>query len=304
MQSELKNKASTPHYLLRALLAPVILHRIAEDAEGVGRADVPTFRGKIRTMNRMTIAAAGTLVLAGTVSANTIDMTFEGSGSFGRGGLDLELNGAPLINRFAGRLTFDVHGSTGDTPFGNGRTLYTFCTEIAAPAEEDNTTYNVYNGPNNDNGFEGLGELPDPGAAMGLADAARVSYLFVNYFRDAISGSSNNASDKDMAAAFQLALWDIVFDDDLDVDAGGDDGFAVTDAPDSVLTLAQTMLTDVALNANLEFVSEKVFGFGNQGANGGNGAQDQITMIPLPGAAMMGLVGLGGVMAVRRRRGS
>lgn len=99
-----------------------------------------------------------------------------------------------------------------------------------------------------------------------------------------------------MSAAFQVAVWNIVFDNDLDLSAGG---FQWTGASSVVSTAAQGLLDQVAAYDGSSYTHWTLYQFVNAGK------QDYVAAtyrVSEPG--MLGLLGLGLVAAalVRRRQ--
>lgn len=115
-------------------------------------------------------------------------------------------------------------------------------------------------------------------------------------------------------AAFQAAVWNIVFDNDYTVTYSSTAHFSMTDSPD-IASLANQWLGDAkfAVDNNvgpraklLALTSPTVDGDGGVS----NSAQDQLVAVPLPasvqaGGVLIGLLGLGKLFrTVRRRRAS
>lgn len=94
----------------------------------------------------------------------------------------------------------------------------------------------------------------------------------------------------DSSAAFQIAIWEIVHDHDADVLEGD----FVVNSIGSPRDLAQAWLLDVATTETPDVLPEfRVLRSGS--------VQDQLIVVPAPGAAVMA-AGAAGVLAVRRRR--
>lgn len=142
-------------------------------------------------------------------------------------------------------------------------------------------------------------EVPSPNAdlgGMGAGQAAAMSSLVRDYWDDATSG------DRTMAAAFQLAAWEIVYEGgEADY---GDQGDAITGLGLSsgwftawghaaAASLADTWLASLVNNG----IWAGVVGFTS------TSSQDQISMsvVPLPAPVALAGLGLLGVVAGRRR---
>ncbi|MGH6622876.1 MAG: PEP-CTERM sorting domain-containing protein [Burkholderiaceae bacterium] len=113
------------------------------------------------------------------------------------------------------------------------------------------------------------------------------------------SGKTNfgEFSSATMSAAFQVAVWNIVFDNDLDLASGS---FKWTGASSAVSTAAQGLLDQVASYSATSYTHWTLYQFVNRGQ------QDYVAAtyrVPEPGA--LGLLGLGllaAALAGRRRR--
>lgn len=91
------------------------------------------------------------------------------------------------------------------------------------------------------------------------------------------------------SSAFQVAVWEIALDSGLNFASGG----LTFDAPADTVALAETYLAGIT-QANY------AGGFDQIVVLESDNAQDQITVVPAPGAAA--LAGLGGLLVARRRR--
>ena len=113
-------------------------------------------------------------------------------------------------------------------------------------------------------------------------------------------------ADATSAAAFQVAVWNIVFDSDLDLSAGS---FKWTGGSTAVSTAAQSLLTQVANYSGDGYANWTLYRFvspipNNEQRTGYQNYVSATYKVPEPGTlAMLGLalVGLGGAAARRRR---
>ncbi len=211
------------------------------------------------------VASALSLTMISGASASVVTATFNNVGP----------SEVVTVTLDAGANTRQVHSGlmnwtrTGGDYTGVGTTFWTFCTEITETVSGGaSITYNVM-----------APEFAPNTAPMGPARAALLSELFGRYI-----GVVNFGSATDMSA-FQMAVWEIAYDDGVDL-SGGD--FRVTAGPNPSRNLAQSFL-----NA-LDGTGPRV----NVDALVNVGRQDQL--VPTPGAfALLGLAGLAGS---RRRR--
>jgi hypothetical protein len=137
--------------------------------------------------------------------------------------------------------------------------------------------------------------VPPPGVSLagtggGMSKADYLRKLWALHAGQVVDGTTG--------AAFQTAVWDIVYDADFTLSAGN---FRATG---TATTLAQTWLTDVK-NSQVAYTAPNLVALTNPEG------QDQITVapVPLPSAALGGLVvlagmGLGRVRRTRRDGGS
>ncbi len=211
------------------------------------------------------IAGAVALALTSAAGASVVTATFNTVGP----------SEVVTVTLNAGANTTQVHAGlmnwtrTGGDYTGVSTSFWTFCTEITENVGGGGSyTYDVMSP-----------EFAPNTAPMGAARAALLNELFGRYI-----GVVNFSSATDMAA-FQMAVWEIAYDNGVDL-SGGD--FQVTAGNNASRTLAQAYLD--ALDGTGPQVSVEAF------VNAGR--QDQI--VPTPGA--LALLGLAGLAGSRRRR--
>lgn len=216
--------------------------------------------------------------------ADTVNVRFTGTG---RGqSVRIDFPGGSM-NVFAGQLNHELTNGVGPQGVALEGNWATFCTDITQHVTNSPLTYDIVD----------LSLVPNV-SPMGnaKADALRDVYAYANGAQ-----AAGNASNE-YAAAFQLAVWEIVTDYDANAGnaslsiAGG--GFRATQTNGS------------ALSSNIQNYLASFFG--SVGSPGGatllglrsSTAQDQIiptSYVPAPGSAVLG--GLGGLcMGIRRRR--
>ncbi|MGD1914577.1 MAG: hypothetical protein ACFCBV_00100 [Phycisphaerales bacterium] len=233
---------------------------------------------------RTVLTAAAMLATAGIAAADTVDLRYFGPGA--GASFDVVANGNST-NVFAGQLNFLADNGTGAGSLLNG-TLMTYCIDVLEPVGGGRNTYNL----------DALEDSPvtagSVSPAMGVDKAEAIARMYT------FAAGSQFGSDSDVAAAFQLAVWEVI------ADFGGDDpmslttgDFRVTSTVNSGTQTFLTSLLDAAGDGSISI-------FQGLGALTNEGLQDQIfeVVIPLPGAAGMAAVGLAGVGLVARRRRS
>ena len=233
-------------------------------------------------LQRIGLAGAIALIFttAATASAGTVDLRFAGVD-----GVVVKVkHGSTTLTGWAGEMHWDAdpaHATGAGTVFGPS--VDSFCIELTQNAV---TNWNTYT----------LGDVassPTPGSAlsggaagMGAAKAGQLGQLWGSYHADALT---NNVS----RAALQLAVWEIVYDDGLDLGGGGFKVLNYSADSAAAKTRAGQYLAGLS---------------GYNGPSAGlvalrsESLQDQLVAVPAPTAALGGLALLGGV-AVARRRG-
>ncbi len=239
-------------------------------------------------------------ILAGIAhgSASAIDLQYTGVQSLGTY-MTVTADGMQR-HVFAGRMRFTV-ASSDHAAFTAGSTIDAFCVDIRQSVTHASTGYQLHsNALDAALGDRGIADLPvihDPAApGMGDARAMAVSALYEQRFFEA------TASDALKSSAFQLALWEIIFEPaaasggigTLNL-SRGEGTFRVTSGDMAARSLAQTWLDEISMS-DLTGVSDTLVGFAS------SSFQDQMTMVvPLPPAAWAGLLGLAAAGLARRR---
>lgn len=239
------------------------------------------------------IAAAGaSLAFSSIAEASSVDLQFQGSGL--RTNMTINYSGVHgLVSQAvaAGQLRYEVTGVSGfmSKHLSVGEQIRVFCTDIFEMATSGTAA------------IVGVADVPvvynQSNTAMGEQRAKLVRVLYG--LRHSDSTLSNRR-----AAAFQVALWEIVHEDNFNAVAGDftdtnlsvDDGSFVVTGNSSVRALAQSWVEE----------AWAAWQSGDTGASmvagAATGFQDVLFMIPLPGPGAMAMAGLLGLGAVRRRR--
>jgi MYXO-CTERM domain-containing protein len=188
--------------------------------------------------------------------------------------------GGAVKNVFAGQIMLNLTNSSSGTLNGSWKS---FCTELSQ---------NIYiNGAAQTYQVLTVAEVPIPGPAMGQARADAIARMF------SAAGGAQYGANADLAAAFQVAVWEIANDYDgtaasLNLAAGNLQGTALAAA------IVGNINTLFAAAANTSGFGSQLIGLGNASF------QDQIidptAAIPTPGAAV--IMGLAGLVGARRRR--
>lgn len=225
-------------------------------------------------------------VAAGAATANTLNLKFIGVGP--RASVKVTDSSLGVSNKSinAGELRYQVLAGTTAPGFSVGQIVSTFCMDLTQSAGTGALTLvPLHNGP-------------VPGAGMGLDRAALLRNLYGTSYGQAFSSNNN-------AAAFQIAVWEIVNEANLDVSQGarGLAGIDLTGG-DFKVTNQSTIraLANSFLDSAFAAFKDGLHGF-NLMAGVSPTRQDQIFIVsvPTPTAAGLGALGLVGI-SLRRRR--
>lgn len=215
------------------------------------------------------IAAAGLLSIAGSASAAFVTMTLDSVNP--KQSISTTRNGGSSWQTLsAGR--FNWHGTI-TNPTGLQGNFAAFCIELTQSVSVG-STYSSYEAIQ-------LAAAPQPAASpyapMGVDDARRISDLWEKHY-----SSLTTAND---FAAFQLCIWEIVYDSGEDLSSGN---FRMRNN-NTVKNLGQSWLDGINDNAP---IASYLYALSHP--------NKQDMLVPTPGAA--GLMALGVVVAVRRKR--
>lgn len=230
-------------------------------------------------MVRSAIASVVVAIASGSaLAASTVEMHKIGTGL----GKEIKIvyNG-DAFDAFAGEIIHEFRNGVGLGEQFNGKTMATYCVEVTQTVTESYKVYEV---------TDDVGSIPEP--AMGAARGDALNDMFAILLEKRAEGVFSN----DWAAAFQIAVWDVVYDynegvgrDSLDVESGE---MRVKKTNGDPLSNSLVNKIDVFFDAiGITATPFNVIGFYN--------ASSQDQMVPAPGTIALGSLGL---LLVGRRR--
>lgn len=222
------------------------------------------------------VSIAVVALMAGAAHADTVKLQFVGAGA----GSNVNVSGPGFSGAvFAGQLMHALTDGTGPAAAWTG-TQATFCVELAEHVTTTALAYDV----------KDVADVPGNPGPMGSDRAEAVSVLYD------LAAKSQFGTDNTKAAAFQVALWELVFDFEVG-DSGSislDGGAFTLNNAAAVKAQAEVWLGQIA--GNFGTGSTRLVGLHH------DGKQDQVLMVPLPAPVAMGLAGLLAVAGARRLR--
>lgn len=237
---------------------------------------------------RFAITAVAMLSTGAIACADTVDLNFLGTGK----GRNVRISiGGDSLNVFAGQLRHNFSNGTGAGADLSGEIL-TYCTDLLEHVSSSTKTFDIVD----------LTMVPDF-QPMSAARAGAITDLY----RFAAGSQLSASASKDFAAAFQIAVWEVVTDFDLgqgrsslDVEDGAFSAFKTNGASlaSGVQGHVTSLFDAIGSFTTPDSRNTQILALRNEGA------QDQLIeqIIPTPMAGMLGLAGFAGVASVRRRR--
>ncbi|MCC6675686.1 MAG: hypothetical protein IT436_00955 [Phycisphaerales bacterium] len=233
-------------------------------------------------MKKLMIGMVSIAALAGAAGADVVNVRFTGTARGGNYGVVFNGSG---MNVFAGQLKHTLSGGTGVAAGLSGEHT-TFCTDLYQYVTSTTLTYDVVP----------LEALPSS-SPMGAGRAAALLDIYTTAAGAQLSSSASN----DYASAFQLAVWEIATDynpnvgpSSLNISSGNfratkTDGSPVSSAVQGYLSTFFAVVGAPRTGSDPDILGLR------SGSN-----QDQLVQVPGPGSAV--IAGLGGLLAVGRRR--
>lgn len=235
----------------------------------------------MKISTRSIVAAAAFAAFASLAAADTVTMSFTGTGK-GQN-LKVTFNGNSN-NFFVGQIKHNISSGTG---FGSSLVgdQITYCGDLAQYVSSSASVFTI-------NPVETLaGGINGPTAT---ARGQAVRNIFAAFGTSALSSSASN----DLGTAFQMAVWELLYDGPTSVSAtSGNVRFAKTDGT-AISSALLTQFNTIMAAANTFSPATGAYALMS------SQRQDQLiyiqNLVPTPGSAA--LMGLGSLCLLSRRR--
>ena len=232
-----------------------------------------------------TIAIA---IASSAATAGVVDMKFNGTGAGST--VQIQLGESNAFNVFAGELKHEITNASGVDTYLNGNHR-TFCADITEHVSSDFVQYQTAD-------LESIPLTTNNPNPMSSTQADAIRALYAQNATALIAGGLSNA----FGTAMQLTVWELITDFDgsansIDITTG--DFLAAGRNGDTL---------DIDILNHIEGLKTQVmFGINNGQAGpemvaglASAGAQDQLVVVPAPGA--FALLAAGALMTTRRRK--
>ena len=232
-------------------------------------------------MVRKLLASVATICAAQTASASTIDITYVSAAS----GYSAATIDAPTV-ALAGDNTRVLAGGFQMSSDEDGAlsSFVAWCLDLGAwLGTKGPHAYKVRETP-----YENDGQTVDAGAM------SRIQSVFSANYNDAVPAST------DSSAAFQLALWEALYDTDMNLSSGY---FKATADDAHVGGIAAGYLTAAANYAGTNLFDLTFLESQAEPRSQNLVTATELAPVPLPASSLLLLAGMGGLAAMKRRKG-
>jgi hypothetical protein len=233
------------------------------------------------------MAAAIACGLSGLARAETITATLETVDPFVGG--DVYVQGIGDVN---GAIASIIWQGIPSNPVGFQGTFTAYCIDLNEGINIGDT-YTFTTSPIAD-APKGAAYPGGSGGPMGLAKATEIQELYGQHYADTL-GAGNGI----FREAFQLSIWNIVYDTDILVDSGDGTFYAESDVDPTAISIADGWLADAASPADQATYSDPNL----IALIGSAGVQDQIVQTtPLSPSVLSGGALMAGLALMRFRK--
>jgi hypothetical protein len=207
------------------------------------------------------------IALPSLAKADSISATLTGLDPFVFGTLNLQ--GAPAVEGGIGNIIW-AGNSNNEAPFAG--TFNTYCIDLIQDVDFGGTyTFDLEPPASAPKAGAYVGGTPSSG--MGTAKANDLAALFGVDYGQTVGSSASAETAKE---AFQLAIWNIIYDTDASVSTGSGTFYAGSDVDSGAISVANGFLADALNPDNQQYDATDLVAL-----VGENGAQDQIALDPL-----------------------